>query len=101
MIRATIARGDGLLPGDHYRCQRCGHEGTFSVTRGRPELCRDCLVQVRIDAQHACAVTGLGTNRGVETDRMGSAKTNRPARERRTVLSPPSAINGKEAVDSC
>ena len=50
MIRATVARGDGSLPGDRYRCQRCGHEATYSVTRRRPELCRDCLVQVRIDA---------------------------------------------------
>jgi len=30
----------------------------------------------------------------------GGAKTNRPTRERRTVLSTPSATNGKEAVDS-
>lgn len=28
------------------------------------------------------------------------AKTNRPTRERRTVLSTPSALNGEEAVDS-
>ena len=46
MIRAMIARGDGSLPGDHYRCQRCGHEAKFNVTRGRPELCRDCLVTI-------------------------------------------------------
>ena len=50
MIRAKLARGDGSLPGDHYRCQRCGREATFSVTRGRPELCRDCLDLARIDA---------------------------------------------------
>ena len=67
MIRATIARGDGSLPGDHYRCQRCGHEAKFSVTRGRPELCRDCWDLRRIDAQHACASTGLGTLQGAET----------------------------------
>ena len=50
MIRATIARGDGSLPGDHYRCSRCGHEGTFSMSRKRPELCRDCRDLARIDA---------------------------------------------------
>lgn len=37
---------------------------------------------------------------GVAQGRMLSAKTNRPTRERRTVLSTPSATNGKEAVDS-
>ena len=57
--------------------------------------------QARIDAtQHAYDIRGLGTLRGVETARMESAKTNRPTRERRTVLSTPSATNGKEAVDS-
>jgi len=50
MIRATLARGDGSLPGDHYRCQRCGHEGTYSVTRRRPTLCRDCRDLAHIDA---------------------------------------------------
>ena len=50
MIRATIARGDGSLPGDHYRCQRCGHEAKFSVTRGRPELCRDCKELAAMEA---------------------------------------------------
>ena len=49
MIRATIARGDGSLPGDHYRCQRCGHEAKFSVTRRRPELCRDCWYLKRME----------------------------------------------------
>ena len=100
MIRGTLARGDGSLPGDHYRCTRCGREATFSVTRRRPELCRDCLVQVRIDAQTRCNERGFDLHVGVERTKMGSAKTNRPTRERRTVLSTPSATNGKEAVDS-
>jgi len=47
-----------------------------------------------------CATTVFGVVPGVETGRMGSAKTNRPTRERRTVLSTPSALIGKEAVDS-
>jgi len=47
-----------------------------------------------------CATTVFGVVLGVETGRMDLAKTNRPTRERRTVLSTPSALNGKEAVDS-
>ena len=43
-----------------------------------------------------CGITGLET----EMCDNGGAKTNRPTRERRTVLSTPSATNGKEAVDS-
>jgi hypothetical protein len=46
-----------------------------------------------------CATTVFGVIPGVETGRMGSAKTNRPTRERRTVLSTPSTTR-KEAVDS-
>ena len=100
MIRGTLARGDVRLPSDRYVCSRCGHEAKFSVTRGRPELCRDCWDLRRIDAQTRCNERGFDLNVGAETDRMGSAKTNRPTRERRTVLSTPSATNGKEAVDS-
>jgi hypothetical protein len=47
-----------------------------------------------------CVTTVFGVVPGVETGRMDLAKTNRPTRERRTVLSAPSALNGKEAVDS-
>ena len=49
MIRATIARGDGLLPADQYACSRCGRIAKFSVTRRRPELCRDCRDLASID----------------------------------------------------
>ena len=47
-----------------------------------------------------CATTVFGVVPGVETGRMDLAKTNRPTRERRTVLSTPSELSGKEAVDS-
>jgi len=43
-----------------------------------------------------CGITGLET----EMCDTGGAKTNRPTRERRTVLSTPSDLHGKEAVDS-
>ena len=46
-----------------------------------------------------CATTVFGVVPGVETGRMDLAKTNRPTRERRTVLSTPS-VYWKEAVDS-
>ena len=45
-----------------------------------------------------CATTVFGVVPGVETGRMDLAKTNRPTRERRTVLSTPSATNGKESA---
>jgi len=43
-ILATLARNPNTLPGDHYRCTRCGHEAKYNRSRGRgrPDLCRDC-----------------------------------------------------------
>jgi len=47
------------------------------------------------------ATGGLGAVNGWSARYDMRAKTNRPTRERRTVLSIPSASIGKEAVDSC
>jgi len=58
------------------------------------------LYAARRDAESRCDTTVLGVIPGVADGRMLSAKTNRPTRERRTVLSTPSASIGKEAVDS-
>jgi hypothetical protein len=54
----------------------------------------------RRDAESRCGTTVSSTVAGVADGKMDLAKTNRPTRERRTVLSTPSALNGKEAVDS-
>ena len=58
------------------------------------------LYAARHAAESCYVTTVLGVVPGVETGRMESAKTNRPTRERRTVLSTPSDQDGKEAVDS-
>ena len=87
-----------------------GHEYTPENTRvdGRGQrVCKTCEVlrgrarrerqkEVRESGGLCCGSVELGVAQG----RLGSAKTNRPTRERRTVLSTPSATNGKEAVDS-
>ena len=57
------------------------------------------LYAARRDAESHCDTTVFGVVPGVETGKMESAKTNRPTRERRTVLSTPSSTR-KEAVDS-
>ena len=53
------------------------------------------LYAARHGAESRCGTTVLSTAAGVETGRMESAKTNRPTRERRTVLSTPSAVQRK------
>lgn len=41
-ITGTRVRSRTSLPGDHYRCLRCGFEAKFNRGRGRPTLCGDC-----------------------------------------------------------
>jgi len=82
-----------------------GHEragNTYVDKAGYPHclVCRCVKYAARKMARESggmcCGITGLET----EMCDNGGAKTNRPTRERRTVLSTPSATNGKEAVDS-
>ena len=68
---------------DLHTCRTCGAETLTLKPAKRVAMSEDSSLPL-----------------GVKSGRMDPAKTNRPTRERRTVLSTPSATNGKEAVDS-
>jgi len=82
-----------------FECQRRRAEAAQVVEE--PERIALALFNADEPAETRCGPTVFGVVPGVETGKVGSAKTNRPTRERRTVLSTPSDRNGKEAVDSC
>jgi hypothetical protein len=75
-------------------------ENTYISPDGSKRRCRRCDAD-RAQAARTSRVSRYGTTVfAPEQGRMESAKTNRPTRERRTVLSTPSDQHGKEAVDS-
>jgi hypothetical protein len=76
-------------------CQTCAQ-----AKSARQNEARRWARAARHGAESCCDVTVLSGVMGVADGKIVSAKTNRPTRERRTVLSTPSATNGKEAVDS-
>jgi len=86
---------------DAMTCQRRRAEAAYANSpEGQAEMrARAGDGWVAESGEMLCATTVFGVIPGVETGRMGSAKTNRPTRERRTVLSTPSTTR-KEAVDS-
>jgi len=93
----TVPEFDGTCPEGH---ERVGN--TYVDTHGGLvcNACRREKYAARRGAESRCDTTVLGVVPGVADGRIESAKTNRPTRERRTVLSTPSDQHGKEAVDS-
>jgi hypothetical protein len=92
----TVPEFDGTCPEGH---ERVGN--TYVDTHGGL-VCNACRREKYAARKTSSESDGLccgSVELGVAQDRMGSAKTNRPTRERRTVLSTPSSTR-KEAVDS-
>jgi len=92
----TVPEFEGTCPEGH---ERTGN--TYVDTHGGL-VCNACRREKWAAKKAASESDGMccgSVELGVAQGRMESAKTNRPARERRTVLSTPSSTR-KEAVDS-
>ena len=75
-ITGTHPRGTNLA-GDHFRCSRCGAERKFNVSRGRPELCRDCRDVADVASETRCNTGGFDLIEWAATDRL--MEQNEPA----------------------
>ena len=100
-IRAGLTTCDTCRqPVDSGWRAKTGHVCARTSPADREQAARQARIDAMGNDETRCNERGFEAGSGSADGKMDSAKTNRPTRERRTVLSTPSDQHGKEAVDS-